>query len=69
MACPPRVRNPTVADDELYTKDPADPFGPKGAFSQYYYQCIANLFLSGRDFIDFVVWTAGTPDEAGVSHR
>ena len=55
--------------DELYMKDEKDPFGPRGAFSQYYYQCIANLFLSGRDFIDFVVWTAGTPDEAGVSHR
>ena len=63
------IGNPTVADDELYMQDPKDPFGPKGAFSQYYFQCISNLFLSGRDFIDFVVWTAGTPNEAGVSHR
>ena len=47
--------NPSVADSFLYMKDKTDAFGPRGAFSQYYYQCIANLFLSGCDFIDFVV--------------
>lgn len=32
-------------------------FGAKGAYSQYYFQCVANLMLSGREFIDFFVWT------------
>lgn len=43
-------------------------FGPYSEYSQYYFQVIAALFLSGREWADFAVWTDPTKDENGVSH-
>ena len=58
----------TTKDKDLYKMDPLSGFGPKGEYSQYYFQCVSNLMLSGRDFIDFVVWTSGVPTKFGYQH-
>lgn len=51
--------------------DPSHPgaFDGKSSYSQYFAQCVANLMLSGCDFIDFVVWTSPTRDRQGNAHR
>lgn len=45
-------------------------FSMKGYFSQHYAQVVSNLFLSGRDFGDYIVWTDPTVDPTtGKTHR
>ena len=54
------LRHPVRFDEESkapYYRGEDLEFGAKGAYSQYYFQCVANLYLSGREFIDFFVWT------------
>ena len=50
-----------------YSTDDAN-FGPYSEYSQYYFQVIANLFLSGREWADFAVWTDPTEDKDKKSH-
>ena len=44
-------------------------FCANGVYSQYYFQCLANLILSDRDFIDFFVWTSPQKNVAQKTHR
>ena len=54
----------------LYEDDEFRGLGPNGDYSQHYFQCIANMYLSGREFIDYVVWMSGTPSHIdGQTHR
>ena len=43
-------------------------FSIDGRYSQYFAQCLLNLFLSERDWCDFFVWADGTPNAKGKTH-
>ena len=51
--------------------DPSDPgaFDGKSSYSQYFGQCVANLMLSGCEWIDFAVWTSPKRDRLGNAHK
>ena len=51
--------------------NPSDPgaFDGKSSYSQYFAQCVANLMLSGREWIDFAVWTSPKRDRLGNAHK
>ena len=44
-------------------------FGIDGRYSQYFSQCLLNLFLSEREWCDFFVWADDTPDKKGRTHQ
>ena len=44
---------------EMYC-NPTSEFGAAGLYSQYYFQCVANLMLSTLEWVDFYVWTDPT---------
>ena len=55
--------------EQLYRTQGSDAnFGPDGIYSQYYFQSILNMYLSGREFVDFIVWTDATKTTAGKQH-
>ena len=43
-------------------------FSSQGLYSQYFCQCLLNLFLSEREWCDFCVWTDGTKSAKGLVH-
>ena len=43
-------------------------FSSQGLYSQYFCQCLLNLFLSEREWCDFCVWTDSTKSSKGLVH-
>ena len=43
-------------------------FLAEGVYSQYFCQCLLNLFLSEQEWCDFCVWTDATPSKKGLVH-